>query len=272
MTSTEVLTTTEINPVAPKLSLTATEKPIDIARDAQRVFEVLKKGGLAIIPGDVGYGLVAMDPKALERAFVTKQRQPHKRHAMLGSFALHKELHVLPEREANMVELLTRDIDIPLGVVAPCKMDHPLLQKLGPETLARSSVDGTLGMLVNGGKLQDELVRLSYGAGMPLMGSSANLSGKGTKWLVEHIEPEILAAADIIIDYGWRKYSLPRTSSTMIDFRTLEVLRFGCCYNMIKDVFERYYGITMPEDPGREVNFSGHRREAAKESPVRIST
>ncbi len=251
---------------APKTSLNATYagKPVDIVADAQRVFEVLKKGGLAIVPADIGYGLVAIDPNALERAFMTKQRQPHKRHAMIGSYALHKELHVLPEREANMVELLTKEIDLPLGVIAPLKTDHPLIQKLGSETLKRSSVDGTLAMLVNGGKFQDELVRISFEAGLPLMGSSANLTGKGTKSLVEDIEPEILAVADIVLDYGKRKYSLPRPSSTMIDFRNVELMRYGACFDVIQDVLKRFYNITLPDDPGRAANFSGHLREAAK--------
>ncbi len=240
------------------------DKKVDVAADARRVFDVLVKGGLAIVPADVGYGLVAIDPAALERAFVTKQRQPHKRHAMIGSYALHKELHVLPEREARMVELFTQDLDIPLGVIAPMKADHPIIRKLGTETLARSSVDGTLAMLVNGGAFQDELSRLATEAGLPLMGSSANLSGKGTKSLVEAIEPEILGVADIVIDYGKRKYSYPRPSSTMIDFRTVELMRFGACYDVVQDIMKRFYGIDWPNDPGREANFSGHLREAAK--------
>ena len=239
------------------------EKTVDIPADAKRVFDVLVKGGLAIIPADVGYGIVATDTAALERAFVTKQRKPHKRHAMIGSYALHRELHTLPPREAGIVQLLTQDLDIPLGVIAPFKQDHPLIQKLGEETLARSSVDGTLAMLVNGGRLQDELSRLVTEAGLPLMGSSANLTGKGTKTLVEDIEPEILAAADIIIDYGRRKYATPRPSSTMIDFRDVKLLRYGACYGVVQDVLKRFYGIEYPDDPGREVNFSGHLVTAA---------
>ena len=240
-------------------------KPVDIAVDAQRVFEVLKNGGLAIVPADIGYGLIAIDPAALERAFVTKQRQHHKRHAMIGSYALHKELHVLPEPEAKMVELLTQEIDLPLGVIAPFNPSHPILKKLGSETLARSSVDGTLAMLVNGGAFQDEISRICTEAGLPLMGSSANLTGKGTKSLVEDIEPEILAVADIVLDYGKRKYSLPRPSSTMIDFRNVELMRFGACYDVIQDILKRFYGIAFPNDPGQASNFSGHLREAAKE-------
>lgn len=240
------------------------EKMVDIKADAARVFDVLVKGGLAIIPGDIGYGLVAIDTVALQRAFVTKQRQPHKRHAMLGSYALHREVHMLPPREASMVQLITQEFNLPLGVIAPYRPDHPLIKKLGDDTLARSSVDGTLGMLVNGGPLQEELSRLATEAGLPLMGSSANLTGKGTKVLVEDIEPEILAVADIIIDYGRRKYSFPRASSVMIDFRKVELLRFGACYDVIQDIFRRYYGIELPDDPGKDSLFSGHLRETTK--------
>jgi tRNA A37 threonylcarbamoyladenosine synthetase subunit TsaC/SUA5/YrdC len=239
-------------------------KPIDIASDAKRVFEVLKNGGLAIVPADIGYGLIAIDPAALQKAFVTKQRQAHKRHAMVGSWRLHKELHVLPEREAKMVEVLAKDLDLPIGVIAPYRADHPIIQQLGENTLKRSSVDGTIAMLVNGGALQDEISRLCMDANLPLMGSSANLTGRGTKSLVENIEPEILAVADIIIDYGKRKFSQPRPSSTLIDFRTLELMRYGACFDVIQDVFKRWYGIVLPDDPGMAVNFSGHRREAAK--------
>lgn len=242
------------------------EKPVDIHRDARRVFEVLMRGGLAIVPNDVGYGLVAIDPAALERAFLTKKRGQHKRHAMIGSYALHRELHVLAPREAGMVELFCKDLNIPMGVVAPYKKGHPLLEKLGAATLARSSVDGTLGMLVNAGALVDEISRLATEAGVPMMGSSANLSGQGTKSFAEHIEPEIINAADIIIDYGKRKYSYPRASSIMIDFGNVELLRFGACYDVVQDAMKRWYGIEWPNDPGTEVLFSGHIREKTLEA------
>ena len=201
---------------------------------------------------------------ALQRAFETKQRKPHKRHAMIGSWALHEDIHTLPPREASMAKLLVHELNLPLGLVAPFKEDHPMIQKLGSETLARSSVEGTLAMLVNGGRLMDEIARLALESGQPVMGSSANLTGKGTKALVEDIEPEIINAADIIIDYGKMKYSSPRTSSTMIDFKNVRLLRFGACYDVIKDVMTRFFGIDdFPDDPGKDILFSGHALESA---------
>ena len=235
---------------------------VDIKADAERVFDILSKGGLAIIPVDVGYAIIAMDQSALEKAFTTKQRKPHKRHAMIGSYALHKEIHVLPQREARMAELLVHDFNLPLGLVAPFKEDHPIIHKLGKETLERSSVEGTLAMLVNGGQLQDEIARLAFAAGLPIMGSSANLTGKGTKAFAEDIEPEILAAADIVINYGKTKYNTPRTSSTMFDFKSLRLLRFGACYDVIQDALKRFYGIELPDDPGKDALFSGHAIES----------
>lgn len=113
---------------------------IDPIADAARVWAVLEKGGLAIVPVDVGYAVVAGNNDALERAFQTKQRKPHKRHAMMGSWAMHQAIHVLPPREAQMAKHLVQDLDLPLGLVAPFREDHPIVKKLGPETLARSSV------------------------------------------------------------------------------------------------------------------------------------
>jgi hypothetical protein len=55
---------------------------------------------------------------------------------MIGSYALQRELHILPPREAGMVKLLTVDLDLPLGVVAPFGPTHPLMQKLDPDTIA----------------------------------------------------------------------------------------------------------------------------------------
>ncbi|KAF3385640.1 putative secreted protein [Penicillium rolfsii] len=43
-------------------------------RDARDVFEVLQNGGIAIIPSNVGYGIVAIDPAAVRRIFLAKKR------------------------------------------------------------------------------------------------------------------------------------------------------------------------------------------------------
>ena len=68
------------------------------------------------------------------------------------------------------------------------------------------------------------------------------------------------------MDYGLRKYHHYRRSSTIIDFSTMEVVRVGTCYELISDIFERQFGITLPVDPGRDLLPSGHLREQAATS------
>jgi tRNA A37 threonylcarbamoyladenosine synthetase subunit TsaC/SUA5/YrdC len=225
--------------------------------DAKMVFEVLKQGGVAIIPMNVGYGIIASNSNALSRVFQAKKRKPHKRHAMIGSYSLHCDIHTLPSREGNIVKLLTVDLDLPIGVVAPYRIDHPIIQRIPSDTLDQSVLDGTLAVLVNAGRLAEEISRLATIESLPVMGSSANITGKGTKTTVEDIEPEVLNAADIVIDYGKQKFHYPRASSTMLDFRTMKVLRYGACYDVVQDSLWRFCGIKVPDDPERLPHLPG---------------
>lgn len=205
---------------------------INPREDAQKLFEVLKDEGIAIIPADVGYGIFAADPNALRRNFVTKKRQPHKRHAMMG-FALHQDIHHLDPHATGLCRVLAVDLELPVGVVASFRLGHPMIRNLAPDIRAERTVDATLAMLVNGGQLQDEISRLATDAGPCVLGSSANITGMGSKPLVEESEPEVRAVADIIIDYGRQKYQYPRASWTMIDFRNMRILPYGACYDVI---------------------------------------
>jgi hypothetical protein len=47
----------------------------------------------------------------------------------------------------------------------------------------------------------------------------------------------------------------------MIDFKNLRLLRYGAGYDVIKDAMKRFYEIDFPEDPGKDVLFSGHAVE-----------
>jgi hypothetical protein len=94
------------------------------------------------------------------------------------------EVHELGSREQEIVDAITIDADLPLTVVAAYRADHPVVAAVEAETLAASTVGNTLALLVNGGRLQDEVVRLCHQAGLPLLGSSANLTGTGTKFRI----------------------------------------------------------------------------------------
>ena len=216
---------------------------LDIASDARRAFDVLNDGGIAIMPMDVGYTCAGGSATALQRIFDTKQRAGEKRNAMVGDAEIHREVHVVDQRGRDIVRAITEDHGLPFGPVAPCDMDHPILRHLAPGAVPGSIKDGTVCMLVNAGAFHREISRLSRENDFPVFGSSANLSLAGTKFQVEDIEPEITGIADIVIDHGLRKYHLYRASSTLIDLRTLEVVRVGSCYELIADILRRYFKV-----------------------------
>lgn len=238
---------------------------LDIKADARRIFEVLQQGGIAIIPNDAGYALMGGSKEAVQRIFQAKRRGSHKRNAMLCSRATQRELHVLDERSQTMIDVLTQDYDLTVGVVAPYRKDHPLIAKLDDELLKASTGHGTVAMLLNAGQLFEEVCRLCREAVLPVFGSSANLTGTGPRFRVEDIQPEILEIADVVVNYGLRRCHVYGRSATILKFGNGEVecLRIGSYYELISDVLARHFGVDLPKDPGREVNASGHLQEFA---------
>ena len=215
----------------------------DIAGDAARAFAVLRQGGIAILPMDVGYSLIGGSEAALGKIFETKGRSAAKLNAMVGNEAIHQAIHRIDQQARDVVQAITVDADLPLGVIAPCDPSHPLLQAL---SLDGSSKDGTIALLMNAGPFHEAISSLSLAAGHPLFGSSANRSLQGTKFRVEDMEPEITAIADIIIDYGLRKYHPYKASSTLLNVETMEVVRYGACFELIDDILQRRFDIALP--------------------------
>ena len=214
---------------------------IDIEGDAARAFAVMKDGGIALLPQSVGYSLIAAHPTPLKRIFDTKRRTPSKLNAMLGNDAIASELYILSARGREVLDAITKSYDLPLGAIAPFQREHPIFRLLDDDMMERSTKDGTLLMLLNAGPFHAAITRHSHSDKVALFGSSANVSMSGTKFSSDDIEPEIRAIADVCIDYGLMKYHPYRASSTLLNLETLEVVRYGSCYEDIRDIVRRHF-------------------------------
>lgn len=234
--------------------------PLNVEADAKRVYDVLKAGGTAVVPMSVGYAICSSNPTALERIFSTKQRGAHKRHGMGGSYELHKQVHIMDPVHAEIVHTLVKTLGLPMGVVAKYDRDNPVIKNIDAITLQEATNGDNMAMLIGAGDLQDEIIKLTSAEAMPVLGSSANISGTGTKYRVEDIQPEILEVADLVVDYGLVKWWVHGRASTMLDFSgpTIEVVRIGACYETIKDALKRFWNIDLPSDPGHTSLPSGH--------------
>ncbi|OKL57551.1 hypothetical protein UA08_07136 [Talaromyces atroroseus] len=218
-------------------------------RDALAVFETLKAGGVAIVPSEVGYGLMASSAEAIDRAFAAKKRKPGHAQGLIGSFELHRDLHIMSDEKFEMTRVLTDDMDMGIGIVAPYKADHPLIQNaVTLETLEKTTKNGTLAMFVGGGSLLREICRLNYEAGQLMVGSSANLTGQGQKFRVEDIEEDIKEVADLIVDHGLQRYHVYGRASIVMDFDEMKILRKGSCYELFRDRMKKFWGVELEED------------------------
>jgi tRNA A37 threonylcarbamoyladenosine synthetase subunit TsaC/SUA5/YrdC len=240
----------------------------DIEGDTRRLLDVLTNGGVAIIPANLGYAMVGSTPEANRRIIAAKRRDGHKRQGMVMDAITEREVHILDQRKRDIIDCITVDYDLPLGVIARFRSDHPLIQSLDPFLLKIGTARGTIGTALNdGGVFHEALGRYSREHLCPFFGSSANLTGRGAKHRVTDIEPEIIAAADFVLDYGLTKFHSYVTTSTQINFETMEVLRTGACYELIADILKRHFNWEIPADPGRSVNPSGHLQEFALAGP-----
>ena len=77
----------------------------------------------------------------------------------------------LDERQHDMVDAITVDFDLPLGVIGPVRKDHPIIAGIELDTLCASMVGDTMAMLHNNGALATELARLSLESNIAFLGS-----------------------------------------------------------------------------------------------------
>ena len=222
---------------------------LDYAGDARRVYDTLVAGGIGIIPTDVGYVILGVTGEAIWKIFEVKRRKPEKLNAMCGCLEMHRDLHVLDDGRRAIVSAIIGDANLPMGTVAPGRLDHPALASLDRDVLDQTTDEGTIAMLLNAGPLLDTLARIAFADNRLVIGSSANISLRGVKFRAGDIEPEIREAADIVIDYGLARWNRYGKSSTMIDVGRMRVVRYGSCFDLIDDLLRRRFDISLPPDP-----------------------
>ncbi len=174
--------------------------------DAKHLRECIAGGGVAVFPADTLYGL-ACDPlsrEAVRRLYELKGR-PAAQPAAVMFFSLAAALAALPElgdRERAALEAL---LPGPLTLVLPNREDRFPLTGGGD----------TLGLRV---PLLPEPLAALRAVDLPVLQSSANLSGGPEARRLADVPPELLAGADLVLDGG----QLPGVASTVLDLREYE--------------------------------------------------
>ncbi|CAI7570091.1 unnamed protein product [Penicillium pancosmium] len=205
--------------------------PPNITRDARQAYEVLKAGGVIIVPTDVGYALLTSTQAGIQRIFASKNRRPNHNIGIIGTYRQHRQLHVLPASKFEMTRVLTEDMGMIIGLIAKFNSRdlHPRLAALDHATLSQITQGDTLSIAVPEGQFLRELGRLCDDdlQGMLMFGTSANLTGQGQRFRIEDIEISVRESVDLVVDYGLQKWHIYGRGGVNFDVENMQVLRMG---------------------------------------------
>jgi L-threonylcarbamoyladenylate synthase len=173
--------------------------------DAERLRRCMAGGGVAVFPADTVYGLCC-DPeneRAVERLYALKRR-PAGRPAAVMFFNLDSALTELADLASGERAAIAALLPGPVTLLLPNRgARFPLA--CGPEP-------ETLGLRVP--ELGEALAALGS-VELPVMQSSANISGGPDPRRLSDVPPELLEGADLMLDGG----ELGGTPSTVLDLR-----------------------------------------------------
>lgn len=217
-----------------------------IKKDAARVFQVVRDGGVAIFPVSVGYAIVGHEEEAIRKTYRVKQRSFDKPCGNFGDRVLFKDMLITSDEAREMVRIIVQDHDLPFSVVAPFRAGHPVVQSMPDFTCRNATKAGTMDLLMNAGPLHNEIARLARENEYCISGSSANVSLTGSKFRLEDVQQVVRDAADIEIDYGLVPYHNPEgLGSTIVDLSNFNTIRVGCKYDEIAEIVLDECGIDL---------------------------
>ena len=171
--------------------------------EIKKAVSTLRAGGIIVYPTDTiwGIGCDATDPSAVKKVYEIKRRAESKALLVLVDSVAKVEFYVreLPDVAYDLIEVS----DKPLTVI------YDGARNLAPNLLAD---DGSVGIRVTRERFSAELCRRF---GKAIVSTSANIAGEPSPRLYSEISPEILAAADRVVDFR-RDDTAPSAPSSII--------------------------------------------------------
>lgn len=165
--------------------------PLDIKKQVEEAISVLKQGGIVAFPTDTVYGLgaCATNQQAVERVYEVKGRPQNMALPLLLAHV--SQISEVAEPVPQIAWLLARNF-LPgaLTLVLPKSKTVPDFVTAGGTTVAVRIPAHPIP------------VALAEGLGAPVIGTSANLSGKPSALTAEEVYSQFGNKIDLVIDGG----------------------------------------------------------------------
>lgn len=173
-----------------------------MTEEVRRAAECIDSGGVILYPTDTiwGIGCNAKNRDAVDRIYRIKQRSDHKSMLVLmdGIGMLGDYLDQVPEQAIKILD----------SALKPTTIIYPGASFLAENLLAE---DGSVGIRLTSDPFCRQLIELT---GLPIVSSSANISGLPSPSLFSEIGSEIKAQVDYVVN--WRQEELEPASPSAI--------------------------------------------------------
>jgi len=212
-----------------------------------KVLDVLKSGGLALIPDGVGYGLVGNSAESIRRIFDIKGRSLEKSLTHYMSVDYISNVAILDEKNTQLIDEITKRV--PCCFAVPYNNNSPYFRSLDQFALKQSTKSNTVALFFEReDALIKNLLQLSLSQDFPLIVSSANLSCKGNNYRFEEVlEQGIPELVDICVyskipcKYeSEASISDTKLGSTIIKLPEKQIIREGIFARQIKKFLGEY--------------------------------
>jgi len=187
----------------------------DLRKQVERGIAILRQGGIVAYPTDTIYGLGTSitNRQAVERIYRVKQRPPDMALPLLVADI--SQIEALTETLPEVAhELIRRFLPGALTIILPASLSVPDIITAGGKTVA---------VRIPAHPIPLALIK---GIGTPLVGTSANVSGRPGPLTSAEVHEQLGSKVDLIIDDG---KPCPGTASTIVDVtgEVLLILRDG---------------------------------------------
>ena len=165
--------------------------PLEIQQQVDRAISILKQGGIVAFPTDTVYGLGASVniQEAVERIYQVKQRPHNMALPLLLSDT--SEISKVAHPVSQIAWLLARNFMPGALTMVLCKSESI------PDTVTGGGL--TVAIRVPAHPIP---IALARGVGGPIVGTSANLSGKPSSLTADEVHSQFGDKIDLVIDGG----------------------------------------------------------------------
>jgi L-threonylcarbamoyladenylate synthase len=170
--------------------------------ELNRTAEKLIQGYVILYPTDTiwGIGCDATNQKAVQKIYEIKRRTDSKSMLVLVSEPkmLYKYLKSVPEKALEIINTATK----------PTTIIYPGAIHLAPNLIGS---DGSIGIRITADPFCRRLIKLT---GIPIVSTSANISGRSSPASFGEIEQELFEGVDYVV--GWRQDEITKAVASSI--------------------------------------------------------